>query len=110
MWIIFVILYFIFATSVRVLNAKSVKVKAFKFLYTKSWQDKNTILSLDTGIECDDGKDFAVVIGANSEIDTKLLYTPCIKNGHWYVSSNCYTDGGAGPNGFFFVVLTVESS
>ena len=89
-------------------NAKCIKIKAFKFMNTGSWQNKNTILSTDTGIECDGEKDFAVVIGANSETDTKLLYTPCIKNGHWYVSSNCYTDGGAGPNGFFFVVLTVE--
>ena len=62
-------------------NAKSVKIKAFKFLRTKSWQNKNTILSLDTGIECDEGKDFAIVIGANSETDTKLLYTPCVKMG-----------------------------
>ena len=101
-------LLFIFSSVLSSVNAKCIKIKEFNFMNTGSWQNKNTILSTDTGIECDGEKDFAVVIGANSETDTKLLYTPCIKNGHWYVSSNCYTDGGAGPNGFFFVVLTVE--
>ena len=90
------------------LNAKSIKVKAFKFLNTGSWQGKNTILSIDTGIDnYEDGKEFAVAFAANSEVDTKLIYIPCVKNNRWYVSSNCYTDGGAGPNGFFFVVLTI---
>lgn len=89
-------------------NAKSIKVKAFKFLNTGSWQGKNTILSIDTGIDnYEDGKEFAVAFAANSEVDTKLIYIPCVKNNRWYVSSNCYTDGGAGPNGFFFVVLTI---
>lgn len=97
------------AAEVSALNAKSIKLKTFKYLRTMSWQDKNTIQSIDTGIDCEEEKDFAIVVAANSEIDTKLLYTPCIKNGHWYVSSNCYTDGGAGPNGFFFVVLTSVS-
>ena len=95
-------------TEISTLNANSIKVKAFKFINTGSWQDKNTILSVDTGIDnYEDGKDFAVAFAANSEIDTRLIYTPCVKNKHWYVSSNCYTDGGAGPNGFFFIVLTV---
>lgn len=89
-------------------NAKSIKVKEFKFLNTGSWQDKNSILSIDTGIGgYEDGKDFAVAFAANSEVDTKLIYIPCVKNKRWYVSSNCYADGGAGPNGFFFVVLTI---
>lgn len=95
-------------TQVSALNAKSIKVKAFKFLNTGSWQGKNTILSIDTGIDnYEDGKEFAVAFAANSEVDTKLIYIPCVKNNRWYVSSNCYTDGGAGPNGFFFVVLTI---
>ena len=95
-------------SDISALNAKSIKVKAFKFLNTGSWQGKNTILSIDTGIDnYEDGKEFAVAFAANSEVDTKLIYIPCVKNNRWYVSSNCYTDGGAGPNGFFFVVLTI---
>ena len=87
-------------------TSDGIKIKAFKFLTTGAWQDKNTIKNIDTGVECNDGKDFAIAFSANQEIDTKLLYTPCIKNNHWYVSSNCYTDGGAGPNGFIFVAFT----
>ena len=80
------------------------KERASKNISTGGWQSGNSSKSVATGIQYVSG-DIPIVSDDNASDKAELIYTPCVKNGYWYISSNCYNGSGAGPNVIKFQVL-----
>lgn len=88
------------------LTEKTLKIRAKKSLSTGEWQGPSTVKSIDTGIDSMNN-DIPIVYLNNAFSSSKLTFTPCTKDNHWYISSNCSMPEGAGPESIMFIVLNV---
>ena len=88
------------------LTEKTLKVRVKKSLSTMEWQGQDTVKSIDTGIDSMTD-DIPVIYLNNSADSSKLTFIPCLKDNHWYISSDCSIPSGAGPDSIMFIVLNV---
>lgn len=86
------------------LTENTLKIRVKKSLTTEKWQGPDTAKSVDTGIDFTTG-DIPIVYSNNSFDSSKLTFTPCLKDNHWYISSNCSFPENAGPESIMFIVL-----
>ena len=49
--------------------------------------------------------DIPIVYSNNAADSSKLTFIPCLKDNHWYISSNCSMPVAAGPDSIMFIVL-----
>lgn len=87
-------------------TGKCLKIRVLKVMSTGTYQEVNEIRSLDTGIDFVTG-DIPVVWSFNNVAYTKLTYTPCTKDNHWYISCNSTGNQGGGPDIINFVILHI---
>ena len=73
---------------------------------TREWQGQDTVKSIDTGIDSMTD-DIPVIYLNNSADSSKLTFIPCLKDNHWYISSDCSIPSGGGPDSIMFIVLNV---
>ena len=88
------------------LNGK-ITLRASKFLTTGAYQTAGTVKYIDTGIGFKSG-DICVVYSANGSETSNIIYVPCVKEDHWYISCNTPAVGG-GPDGFQVLVINIQS-
>ena len=88
------------------LNEKTLKIRVKKSLSTGEWQGQDTVKSIDTKIDSMPN-DIPVIYLNNSADSSKLTFIPCLKDNHWYISSDCSIPSGGGPDSIMFIVLNV---
>lgn len=93
-------------TAVGSLTEKALKIRVKKSLSTGEWQGSNTVKSIDTGIDYMTN-DIPVIYSNNSANSSKLTFIPCLKDNHWYISSNCSFPEATEPDSIMFIVLNV---
>lgn len=93
-------------SDITQLTEKTLKVRVKKSLSTMEWQGQDTVKSIDTGIDSMTD-DIPVIYLNNSADSSNLTLTPCLKDNHWYISSDCSIPSGGGPDLIMFIVLNV---
>lgn len=74
---------------------------------TGAYQTEGTVKSVDTGVDFETG-DICIVYSANGSETSNIVYVPCVKEDHWYISCNSPKPGG-GPDGFQVIVINIKS-
>lgn len=92
--------------AVNELNGK-ITLRASKYLTTGAYQTEGTVKSVDTGVDFETG-DICIVYSANGSETSNIVYVPCVKEDHWYISCNSPKPGG-GPDGFQVLVINIKS-